>query len=132
MRRKLVSVAVVLLLAGAALAVVARLGHARRQGPVVEAELVRLPPPEQPAPLVYEGRIKDVRPAWGLLILTVGKGKDARDIKFDIVGARIVGPSGNEWKGQDLYIGDLVRMERTPDGRLVQQISVLDASGSAP
>jgi hypothetical protein len=72
-----------------------------------------------------EGRIKDVRPAWGLLILTVGKGKEARDLRFDIGEARIVGPDGAEWKGQDLRIGDRVRVDLTANGRLVQQVSVL-------
>jgi len=74
---------------------------------------------------VYEGRIKDVRPAWGLLVLTVGQGKQAREMRFDMGEARIVGPSGDEWKGQDLHIGDRVRVAMTPDGTLVQQISVL-------
>jgi hypothetical protein len=74
---------------------------------------------------VYEGRIKDVRPVWGILNLTVGEGKEARDLRLDMSQARIVGPSGAEWKGQDLYIGDRVRVELTADRRLVQQISVL-------
>jgi uncharacterized protein (TIGR03000 family) len=83
-----------------------------------------VPPREQPATR-FEGQIKDVRPAWGILILTVGKGKEARDLRFDMSEARIVGPSGAEWKGEDLKIGDPVRVEMTSDGTLVQQISVL-------
>jgi hypothetical protein len=46
---------------------------------------------------VYKGRIKDVRPAWDLLILTVGQGKEARDLRFDIGEARIVG--WRRWEG---------------------------------
>ena len=84
-----------------------------------------MPPREQPATRWNEGQIKDVRPAWGILILTVGKGKKARDLRFDISEARIVGPSGAEWKGEDLRVGDPVRVEMTTDGTLVQQVSVL-------
>jgi hypothetical protein len=80
---------------------------------------------QQAAGRVYEGRIKDARPAWDLLILTVGEGKEARDLRFDIGEARIVGPSGAEWKGQDLHIGDRVRVKMADDGTLVQQLSVL-------
>jgi hypothetical protein len=36
-----------------------------------------------------------------------------------------VGPSGNEWKGGDLQIGDRVRVTLTSDGTLVQQVTVL-------
>jgi hypothetical protein len=36
-----------------------------------------------------------------------------------------VGPSGNEWKGDDLQIGDQVRVTMTYDGKLVQQVNVL-------
>jgi hypothetical protein len=83
-------------------------------------------PRDQPAaPRSYEGRIKDVRPVWGILVLTVGQGKKARDMRFDIGHARIVGPSGAEWKGQDLQVGDRVRVEMTAAGTLVQQLSVL-------
>jgi hypothetical protein len=74
---------------------------------------------------VYGGWIKDVRPAWDLLVLTVGRGKEARDLGLDMGEARIVGPSGSEWKGQDLRLGDRVHVVMTPDGRLVQQINVL-------
>jgi hypothetical protein len=66
-----------------------------------------------------------VRPVWGVLILTVGEGREARDVRFDMSEARIVGPSGAEWKGQDLRVGDRVRVALTDDGKLVQQISVL-------
>jgi uncharacterized protein (TIGR03000 family) len=79
----------------------------------------------QPASRVYEGRIKDVRPAWGFLILTVGKGKEARDLGFNISQARIVGPSGAEWKGQDFQAGDPALVEMTANGTLVQQVSIL-------
>ncbi len=74
---------------------------------------------------VYEGRIKDIRPVWGILILTVGKGKKARDLRFDMSEARIVGPSGAEWKGEDVWVGDRVRVELTRDLSLVKQITVL-------
>jgi hypothetical protein len=124
--RKSFSIAVGLVLAGASLATAG--GRApQAQKEVVRAEApVRLPPRRKPAaPRPYEGRIKDVRPVWGILILTVGKGKEARDMRFDISEARIVGPDGNEWKGQDLRIGDRVRVGLTAGGRLVQQVSVL-------
>jgi hypothetical protein len=80
---------------------------------------------EQPASQSYEGRIKDVRPVWSVLILSVGKGKQARRLRLDISEARIVGPSGAEWKGEDLRVGDPVRVEMTEDGKLVRQVSVL-------
>jgi len=98
---------------------------------------VRFPrrPGDEPAPpllegRIFEGRIKDVRDVWGILILTVSEGKKARDIRFDISEARIVGPSGAEWKGQDLHRGDRVRVAMTANGRLVQQVSVLPDSTS--
>jgi hypothetical protein len=84
-----------------------------------------VPPEVQAEAGPFDGRIKDVRPVWGILVLTVGEGKKARDRRFDISEARIVGPSGAEWKGQDLRRGDRVRVELTTDGELVQQISVL-------
>lgn len=85
---------------------------------------LRLPyRPEEAGP-VYEGRIQDVRPAWGLLVVVVGAGREAREVRFDIREARIVGPSGSEWKGQDLLRGDRVRVRLVAGGRLVQQVSV--------
>ncbi len=81
---------------------------------------------------VYEGRIKDVSPAWGLLALTVGQCSEARDLCFDIREARIVGSEGAERKGQDLGTGDRVRVQLTADGRLVQQVSILADRTSGP
>ena len=47
-------------------------------------------------------------------------------VLYALVGiAAFVGTWGNEWKGQDLYVGDRVRVEMTTDGRLVRQITVL-------
>jgi len=46
-------------------------------------------------------------------------------MRFDIGEARFVGPSGDEWKGEDLQIGDPVRVTMTDDGSLVQQVNVL-------
>jgi uncharacterized protein (TIGR03000 family) len=86
---------------------------------------------EDQRPAAFEGRIKDVRFVWGILVLSVGEGKKARDIRFDISDARIVGPSGAEWKGQDLRRGYRVRVEMAASGRLVQQVSVLPDQTSA-
>jgi hypothetical protein len=131
MRRKFLPISVVLALAAAALAAT---GCDQRSGQTGRAVIrVSAPPvatPEGQGAKVYEGRIKDVRPAWDLLILTVGKGKEAQDIRFDIGEARIVGPFGNEWKGQDLRVGDRVRVGLAADGTLVQQVSVLAGSAS--
>jgi hypothetical protein len=123
MRNKLISIALVVLLAGASLAAVGWLSHTHSHRAAVRAaEVVRV---RHEAPRVYEGRIRDARPGWGYLILTAGEGKQAQDFTFDIRGARIVGRSGNEWKVGDLWVGDRVRVELTPDRRLVQQITVL-------
>jgi hypothetical protein len=127
MRRRLLAITVVSFLAGAALVMVGGCSRTPKPEAVVPAgNLVEVGFPEQPpAGRVYEGRIKDVRPAWGLLVLTVGKSGEARDLRFDISEARIVGPSGSEWKGQDLQVGDRVRVQLTADGGLVQQVSEL-------
>ena len=122
MRRSLLAITVVLLLAGA--------GWPRRTQGATAAipvrDLVEVRSPVQPAAgRSYEGRIRDVRPAWDILDLTVGEGKEARDMRFDIGYARIVDPDGEELKGQDLKIGARVRVQLTADGRLVQQVSVL-------
>jgi hypothetical protein len=126
MRRTALPIAVVLVLAGVTLAASGCDNRSRQTDraviPVSAAADFTL---EGHGVKVYEGRIKDVRAAWGNLILTVGQGKEARDMRFDIGEARIVGPSGAEWKGQDLHLGDRVRVELTADGTLVQQISVL-------
>jgi hypothetical protein len=121
------AVAVVLFLAGAALAVVGGSRRTPNPRPFVQAgEEVEVRFQDRPAAdRVYEGRIRDVRPAWGVLILTLGQGKETRDVRFDIGEARIVGPDGAEWKGQDLRVGDRVRVQLTADGRLVQQVSEL-------
>jgi hypothetical protein len=74
---------------------------------------------------IYEGRIKDARSAWGVLILTMRTGREMGIAHFDIREARIVGPSGAEWKGEDLRIGDRVRVTLAADGRLVQQVRKL-------
>jgi hypothetical protein len=118
MRRTFSAVALVLSLAGAVLAPVGGPGPARAQArarPRAQAE----------APRVYEGRISDVRPVWGVLILTVGEGREAHEVGFDISQGRIVGPGGSEWRGENLHVGDRVRVELTPDRTLVQQVRVL-------
>jgi hypothetical protein len=98
--------------------------------PVIRVSAPADATPEGRSAKVFEGWIKDVRPAISLLILTVGKGIEAQDRRFDMGEARIVGPSGAEWKGQDLRLGDRVRVTMTDDGTLVQQISVLPRSPS--
>jgi hypothetical protein len=127
MRRRLLAITAVLFLAGAALAVVG--GPRRTPNPeavVPVGRQVEVRFRDRPAAgRSYEGRIKDVRPVWGILDLTVGAGKEARDMRFDIGEARIVGPDGAEWKGQDLRVGARVRVQLTADGRLVQQVRVL-------
>ncbi len=127
MRSKLFLIAVVLSLAGAALAVVGGLSRTQGQRAAVQTgDQVQVRPQGQPAAgRSYEGRIRDVRPVWGVLDLTVGQGKEARDMRFDIGYARIVGTDGAELKGQDLRIGDQVRVQLTADGKSVQQVSVL-------
>ncbi len=126
MRTRFLPITVVLTLIGATLTVI---GCDKRSGPTDRAVItVGAPPvaaPEGRGAKVYVGRIRDVRPAVSLLILTVGKGKEARDMRFDIGEARIVGQSGDEWKGEDLQVGDPVRVTMTDDGTLVQQINVL-------
>jgi hypothetical protein len=118
---------VVFFLAGAALAVVGGCSRTQSSGVAVQAaKQIDVQFPQRPAAgRSYEGRIKDVRPAWDTLILTVGEGKEARDMRFDIGEARIVGPDGAEWKGQDLRVGDRVRVQLTADSRMVQQVSEL-------
>ena len=126
MRTKLLPIIVVLSLIGSTLTVI---GCDKRSGQtgraVITVGAAAVAAPEDRGATVYEGRIKDVRPAVDLLILTVGKGKEARDMRFDIGEARFVGPSGDEWKGEDLQIGDPVRVTMTDDGSLVQQVNVL-------
>jgi hypothetical protein len=127
MRRRFLAICFLQVLAASALTVVGGLGRTPVQGAVVqEGDLVAVRYQKKPATAgVYAGRIKDVRPAWDLLILTVGKGKKARHMRFDIGEARIVGPDGNEWKAEDLKNGDRVRVELTADRKLVQQVTVL-------
>jgi hypothetical protein len=126
MRRRFLPVAVVLALVGATLAA----SGCDKRSPRSDGAFITVSAPadasrQSQGVKVYEGRIKDVRPAWYLLVLRVGEGEEARDLRFDISEARIVGPSGSEWKGQDLRVGDPVRVTLTTDGRLVQQINVL-------
>jgi hypothetical protein len=126
MRRRSLPLSVVLIFVVAALTAAggdSQSSQTERAGITTDAPADAMPSGE--GAKVYEGRIKDVRPVWGLLVLTVGQGKQARDMRFDMGEARIVGPSGDEWKGQDLRIRDRVRVAMTPDGTLVQQISVL-------
>jgi hypothetical protein len=127
MSRRLFSIAL-LILVGAAVLVAAGFSRMGSRGAVIAVgDPIRVQFQEGPATArVYAGWIKDVRPAWGYLILTVGKGIEARDVRFDISEARIVGPLGNEWKGKDLHLGDRVLVEQTADGSLVKQVSVLD------
>ena len=133
MRRRLLPITVVLALVGATLGA----SGCGQRSPQTDGAVVKVSAPADATPegqraKVYEGRIKDVRPAWSLLILTVGQGKEARDMRFDMGEARIVGPSGAEWKGQDLRLGDRVRVELTADGTLVQQVSVLPDRANGP
>jgi hypothetical protein len=125
MQRKLLTITVALALAGGALGAAGCESRSRQSVHALPVSAPAEETPERQRGKVYEGRIKDVRPAIGVLILTVGEGKQARDVRLDMSEARIVGPSGNEWKGQDLWVGDKVRVEMTRDGGLVQQISVL-------
>jgi hypothetical protein len=130
MRRRLLTITVALAFAGAGLGAAGCSAQTRqRDGAFVRVSAAAEDAPERQRGKVYEGRIKDVRPAIGVLILTVGEGKEAREVLLNMSEARIVGPSGNEWKGQDLWVGDRVRVEMTRDGRLVQQISVLPDKG---
>jgi hypothetical protein len=85
-------------------------------------------PAAPPAPMVFEGLIKDVRGTDGTLTLTLGEGKQATDREFLIVGARVIGPDGAEMKVGDLHQGDRVQVEMTADGRMVQQIRLLPAA----
>jgi len=80
------------------------------------------------APMVFEGQIKDVRGVDGILTLTVGEGKQAKDQLFPISEAKIKGTDGAELKVEDLRLGDRVQVEMTADGRLVRVIRVLPAS----
>jgi hypothetical protein len=82
-------------------------------------------PVAPPAPMVFEGTIKDVRGTDGSLTLTIGQGKQAKDWVFLIVEARIMGPDGDEIKVGDLRRGDRVKIEMTRDGRMVQLIHLL-------
>jgi hypothetical protein len=74
---------------------------------------------------VFTGLIKDVRGTMGSLTLTMGKGKQTKDRTFKIPEARIVGPTGSEWKVGDLRKGDRVEVELTADGSTVREIRVL-------
>jgi len=85
-------------------------------------------PAAPPAPMVFEGPIKDVRGADGTLTLTLGEGKQAKDRAFRIVGARVMGLEGAEMKVGDLREGDRVQVEMTADGQMVQQIRLLPAA----
>jgi hypothetical protein len=80
-----------------------------------------------PVQRVFEGRIKDVRGTYGTLTLTLGNGRQANDLTFDIQHARIVGLIGAEWKVGDLQVGDRVRAELAPGRTIVQEIRVLPA-----
>src|SRR5262249_6694241 len=127
MSRTLFSITVELLLAGVVLVVLGGLALTYSGTEVaVAGEQVVARLEEQPTSTVHEGRIKDVRSALGVLILTVDKGKDKCDLRLNMSQARILGPSGGEWKADDLRNGDRVRVELTADLRLVQQIRVLE------
>jgi hypothetical protein len=80
---------------------------------------------ERPKGPVFEGVIKDVKGVDNTLKLTMGKGKKAKDRTFDIKKARIVGLAGAEWKIDDLQEGDVVAIEMTTDGKIVQEVRVL-------
>jgi hypothetical protein len=127
MSRTLFSITAELFLAGGVLVVVCVLAvmySPTAAGEASEQTLECLQ--DQPTDTVYEGRIKDLRPAWGDLVLTVPREKGTRDVNLNMREARIVGPSGGEWKADDLRIGDRVRVELTADRTLVQQINFLE------
>jgi hypothetical protein len=84
-------------------------------------------PAAPPAPMVFEGSIKDVRGTDGTLTLTLGEGKQAKAREFLITQARITTADGTEMKVGDLHLGDRVEVRMTRDGRLVQLIRVLPA-----
>jgi hypothetical protein len=90
------------------------------------------PPPARPGRPVFEGIIKDVKGRFGTLLLTVGKGKEARDRTCQIQEARIVGLAGAEWKIDDLRAGDRVAVVLTADGKIVQEVRVLDGKPTTP
>jgi hypothetical protein len=80
------------------------------------------PPPTEGT---VRGRIKDVRGAAGMLLLTVGEGKEARDHAFLILDTRFVGPTGSEIKVGDLREGDVVEAALSRDGRSAREVRVL-------
>jgi hypothetical protein len=73
----------------------------------------------------FRAQIKDVLGTDGTLIVTVGKGDEAKDRSLLIKDARFVGPDKSEIKVGDLRKGDLVEIEMTPDGKAVHEVRVL-------
>src|SRR5262249_56678163 len=83
MRTRFLPIIVVLVFAGATLAATGCDDRAQK----TDVAVVRVSAPADAAPerrggKVYDGRLKDVRPAWGVLVLTVGKGKEAQDLRL--------------------------------------------------
>jgi hypothetical protein len=89
--------------------------------------LALLVPAAPPAPLVFQGHVKDVRGTNGILTLVVKQDNQVRSRQFSILDARAKGPTGTEWKIGDLRPGDRVEVELVADGRTVRVIRVLPA-----
>jgi hypothetical protein len=89
--------------------------------------------PERPAPKgpVFRGIIADVRGVADDLMLRpragAGKGRT-----FRIPRARIVGPSGDEWKVGDLQAGDRVEVETDAASVNAREVRVTRAVKRVP
>ncbi len=90
--------------------------------------------PERTAPpkgRVFRGIIADVRGVAGDLMLRprAGSGKGQT---FRIAKARIVGPTGSEWKVGDLQAGDRVEVETDAGGVNAREVRVTRAVRRVP
>jgi hypothetical protein len=95
---------------------------------VLLASLAASLPAAPPVPLVFTGRIQDVRGTDGILTVTLGDGKRLTERSFLITEARVVGLGGAEWKVQDLRRGDRVEVEVVLHSGLVRKVRVLPDS----
>jgi hypothetical protein len=95
---------------------------------ILLASLAGSLPAAPPAPLVFTGRIQDVRGTDGILTVTLGDGKRLTERSFLITEARVVGLGGAEWKVQDLRRGDRVEVEVVLRSGLVRKVRVLPDS----
>jgi hypothetical protein len=94
---------------------------------VAGASSAQAPPPGPAAPPkgeVFKGVIQDVRGIFGTLTLRPDGAPKQKDRSFRIDRARIVGPTGLEWKIGDLQVNDRVEVVMTADGRTVQEVRV--------